>query len=60
MQWIGIKLFRFCRFHYASQIHDSHAIANVLHDGEIMGDKEICQSHIVLDFLKQIDYLCLN
>jgi len=45
---------------HLTQIHNGNAIGDVLHDGQIVGDKQICGTELVLQFLEQVQNLGLN
>lgn len=45
---------------HLTQIHNGNAIGDVLHDGQVVGDKEIRRTKLVLQFLKQVQNLGLN
>ena len=42
------------------KIHNSDTVGNVFHHGQVMGNKQISQSHLSLQFDQKIDDLCLN
>src|SRR4051812_39593466 len=43
-----------------AQIHDSHAVADMLDNRKIMRDEEVSDPMTLLEILKQIDYLSLD
>ena len=43
-----------------ADIHHGHAIADMLHDGEVVGDEEIGQPEVVLQVEQQVDDLRLD
>src|SRR5438132_5871233 len=43
-----------------AQIHHRHPMADMLDDGEVVGDKEIRKAMALLEVLKQIDNLRLH
>src|SRR5713226_1461506 len=43
-----------------AQIHHQHALADVLHHGEIVGDEKVSQPALLLEVLQQIDDLRLH
>ena len=45
---------------HLTQVHNGNAIGDVLHDGQIVGDKEIRRTELVLKFLEQVQNLGLN
>jgi hypothetical protein len=49
-----------CQFHDSSQIHDSHAVADMLHHAQVMSNKEIGKPHLLLELDQQVDHLGLN
>lgn len=54
------NLVRGRQLHDLAEIHNRHAVGNVPHNGKIMGDKEIGQTHLLLQVNKQVDNLGLN
>ena len=42
------------KFNQAPEIHDAHAIADVMHNGKVMRNKEIRQADLPLQILHQI------
>ena len=51
-----------CRgdFNNPSEVHDSHTLAQVFDYGEIVGNKEVGQTELLLDVIEQVDDLGLN
>ena len=45
---------------HLAQIHNGNAIGDVLHDGQVVGDKQIRRTKLVLKFLEQVQNLGLN
>ena len=45
---------------HLTQIHNGNAIGDVLYDGQVVGDKQICGTELVLQFLEQVQNLGLN
>ena len=45
---------------HLTQIHNGNAIGNVLHDGQVVSDKQIRGTELVLEFLEQVQNLGLN
>ena len=43
-----------------AEVHDRHSMADVLDYPQVMGDKNVGQVHFLLQFLQEIDDLCLN
>src|SRR6202051_4127560 len=56
----GIKLARGRGLDDAAEIHDGHALADMLDDRQIMGDEEISQPQLLLQVLQEIDDLGLD
>ena len=48
------------RFDDPAQIHDRDPMADVLDDGEVVGDEEISKAVALLEVLKQVNDLCLH
>ena len=45
---------------HLTQIHNGNAIGDVLYDGQVVGDKQIRGTELVLQFLEQVQNLGLN
>src|SRR6202049_1135990 len=56
----GEKLRGRTRLDDAYQIHDDHAVADVLHDAEVMADEQIRKVQRSLQIHKQVEYLRLD
>ena len=41
----------------ASQVHDGHAVGDVAHDGEVVGDEQVGEPELALQLLQQVDDL---
>ena len=48
------------RFHHASQIHHTDAVAHVSDHTQIVGNKQIGQVEFTLQFFEQVKNLSLN
>jgi hypothetical protein len=46
--------------HDLAQIHDGHSVAHVLHDGQIVGDEEVCEAQFILQTAKKVEDLRLH
>ena len=57
MDRILIYLFFICYLYNPSQVHNSHAIADVMYNTEVMRNKDISQIQFVFQFLYQIQHL---
>ena len=42
------------------QVHDGHAVAHVLDDGEVVGDEDQRQIEALLEIVEQVDHLRLH
>ena len=60
MQWFGIKLITVCKFHHASQIHNTYTVRNMFYHRKVVCDKQIGQTQLFLKLDQQVYYLCLN
>lgn len=60
MFWIQTKFLGFSRFNDTTQIHDKNAAADVLYHCQIVSDKEISQSMLLLKVFQQVDDLSLD
>jgi hypothetical protein len=49
-----------CEFHDAAQIHNSHAVADMLHHAQVVGNKKIRKPHLFLELNQQVDHLSLD
>ena len=57
---IAVELARVGQLDDAAEIHHRHAVGNVLHHGEIVGDEQIGQVELGLQILQQVDHLRLD
>lgn len=60
MHWIGKQLIGPCLFHHLAQIHDRDVVREILDDREVMGDKDIGKSNVLLQLFQQVQDLRLN
>ena len=60
MQWRGEQRIARRDLHNASEIHDGDAMADVLHDGEIVRDEKVGNAEFLLQVDHQVDHLRLN
>ena len=54
------KLINRSQFHNLTDIHHRHAVGNMAHHTQIVGDKQIGQTKLFLQLLKQIEHLRLH
>ena len=43
-----------------TQVHNAHAIGDVLHNGKVMSNEQIGGTKLILQVLEKVEYLCLN
>ena len=43
-----------------AQVHDGHPVADVMHDAQVVGDKEIGEVEFFLELVQQVDHLGLD
>ena len=43
-----------------SQVHDTNAVADVLDDGEVLGDEEVGEPQLLLEIVEQVEDLALD
>lgn len=43
-----------------TEVHNAYSVRNMLYDAEVMRDKEVGKTEVVLKILKHIYHLCLN
>ena len=60
MQWILIERLVCGQFDDAPQVHDRNPIADVFHNAEVMGNKQVGEVHLFLKLSQQIDDLGLD
>jgi hypothetical protein len=46
--------------HDFAQVHDGDAVADVLDDGEVVGDEEVGEREFLLELFEEVDDLCLD
>jgi len=59
MTGVGIKCILVGDFDYPAKVHDSHSMAHVFHDSQIVGDKQASYSHLLLQVHQQVQNLGL-
>ena len=66
-QTSGIRVLGICvdflgirTFHDLAQVHNRHTVTHSCHNTQVMGNKENCRIEILLQFLHQLQNLCLN
>ena len=59
MQRIPKHLLNARRFHDLAHVHDQDVVADVLDHPEIVGNEQIGQPQILLQILKEVEYLRL-
>jgi hypothetical protein len=57
---LGKDLIRRPLFDDLAQVHDGHPVADVVHDAQVVGDEQIRQVKLVLEFIQQINHLGLD
>ena len=60
MQGIVIKLRTFRQLHDLAQVHHGHAITDVAHHRQVMGNEQIGEAKLGLQIFQQVDNLRLN
>ena len=60
MKRIAEYFVRVSLFHHIAEIHYKYRIGYIFYDRQIVRNKHVRQSHIVLKFFEKIDYLRLN
>ena len=55
-----VQLVAVPQFHQAAQVHNPDAVGNVFHRPQVVGDKQVGDPGILLDFLQQVDDLGLD
>ena len=59
MKRIIEKLILGCYLNDMSKIHDCDSVAEMVNDTEIVGNEDVCESPLLLQFLHQVEYLGL-
>ena len=60
MERLGKESCRRSELDHISKIHDADCVGDVLYDGEVMADEEICESELLLETLEEVDDLGLD
>ena len=60
MIWFGEKRDRRCDLDDASEIHDHHAITQMLDHTEVVADEEISEVQLLAQGHEQVQHLCLD
>jgi len=58
--WIGEDPFGWSTFYDLSGLHDSHLIAEIADDVQVVGDEQICEPFLLLQVLEQVQNLGLD
>ena len=58
--WLAVDHLSFGIFHNLTQVHDRHAVGDVLHHRQIVGDKQVGQAKFLLQVVQQVDDLALD
>ncbi|MNW11813.1 hypothetical protein D3C71_2093470 [compost metagenome] len=59
MQRVVIDLIIGAQLHRMAKIHHQHAVGDVFHHRQVMGDEDQRQPHFTLQFLQQVHHLRL-
>ena len=54
VQWFAENTFAIRQLYHLTQIHHTHAIADMLNDAEVMGNEQIRQTEFALQVLEQV------
>ena len=60
MQASCYQLVAVCQFYHFAQVHNTDTVGDMFYDREVMCDKQIGQSHLLLQLLEHIHHLCLD
>src|SRR5690554_575619 len=60
VEWIQIKLIAIRQFDDLAQIHHGNTIRNMAHHAQVVSNKQISQSKLLLQFFQQVDDLSLD
>ena len=60
VQGMIIDLPGICQLHHFTKVHDGDSVGNVTHNQKIVGNEQISKAHLILQFIKHIDDLCLD
>ena len=60
MDGVVEQFFRRGLFHDGAQVHDGDLVGEVVHHGEVMGDEDIGEVHLLLEGFQQVEDLGLD
>ena len=60
MPRVRVEHVRACNFDDLAEVHDRDALAEVLHNGQVVGDEEICEVELGSQVRKQVQDLGLD
>ena len=60
MAGVVVDLIHGAQLHQLAQIHDGHAVAQMLDHRQVMGDEHVGQVQLLLQLLQQVQDLCAN
>ena len=60
MTRIRKDLVSFGNFNQVSEVHNADSVGNIANNGKVVRNEQICESVLLLQFLKQVDNLRLN
>lgn len=60
MERRAVEFDRRSDFDNPPEVHDGHALAQVFNHREVVGDKEVGQTELLLDVIEEVDNLGLN
>ena len=58
MQASCYQLVAVCQLYHLTEVHNADTVGDMFYDGEVMGDEQISQSHLLLQLLEHIHHLC--
>ena len=57
---LGVQALPIGELDHLAEVHDGHAVGDVLHDGQVVGDEQISGSVLLLQVLQQVQDLSLD
>src|SRR5215213_2132537 len=60
VQRVAVEFVAWGHLHHRTEVHDAHAVGDVLHHREVVGDKKVGQAPVPLELPHQVDNLSLD
>src|SRR5579863_4513101 len=55
-----VEIFAIRQFRYTTEVHHCYTVADVFHNREVVGHKQVSEAEFPLQFFQQVQHLCLD